>query len=322
MQDKLYAQDRWSVLLVFQAMDAAGKDGAIKHVMSGVNPQGCQVFSFKQPSAEELDHDFLWRYAPMSCPSAGRIGIFNRSYYEEVLVVRVHPEILDAQKLPASVVHPRTSGRRRVTKTSTATSGTLTKRRGHPQVLSPRLEGGAATAVPESARTSPDKNWKFSLADTEERNRWDDYQTAYEEAIPATPPPRTRRGSSSPPITSGSPGWSLQGAAIDARGLRAGLIPRWTPTKRAELKLVVELEPEVGAQGQAGKKAPGRPSRASGASEGKKGKKGKQGKGSGAMRQSMVAARSGRRRLAQRDSRTAHRAVGTEGRGATTGRFS
>ena len=105
-QDKLYAQDRWSLLLVFQAMDAAGKDGTIKHVMSGVNPQGCQVFSFKQPSQEELDHDFLWRYA-IRMPERGRIGIFNRSYYEEVLVVRVHEDNLKRQKLPASLVDKR-----------------------------------------------------------------------------------------------------------------------------------------------------------------------------------------------------------------------
>ena len=106
LQDMLYAQDRWAVLLVFQAMDAAGKDGAIKHVMSGVNPQGCQVFSFKAPSSEELDHDFLWR-TTRCLPERGRIGIFNRSYYEEVLIVRVHREILQAQKLPAQAVTPR-----------------------------------------------------------------------------------------------------------------------------------------------------------------------------------------------------------------------
>ena len=103
LQDKLYAQDRWAILLIFQAMDAAGKDGAIKHVMSGVNPQGCQVYSFKQPSAEELDHDFLWR-TNKCIPERGRIGIFNRSYYEEVLVVRVHKEMLEREKMPPSLV--------------------------------------------------------------------------------------------------------------------------------------------------------------------------------------------------------------------------
>src|SRR5688500_810970 len=105
MQDMLYAHNRWSVLLIFQAMDAAGKDGAIKHVMSGVNPQGCQVYSFKSPSTEDLDHDYLWRCA-RCLPERGRIGIFNRSYYEETLVVRVHPEILQRQRLPPELVHP------------------------------------------------------------------------------------------------------------------------------------------------------------------------------------------------------------------------
>src|SRR5271156_1012399 len=103
LQDKLYAQDRWAVLLIFQAMDAAGKDGAIKHVMSGVNPQGCQVFSFKVPSSEDLDHDFLWR-TMQRLPERGRIGIFNRSYYEEVLIVRVHPEVLKSERVPASLL--------------------------------------------------------------------------------------------------------------------------------------------------------------------------------------------------------------------------
>ena len=117
LQDKLYAQDRWAVLLIFQAMDAAGKDGTIKHVMSGVNPQGCQVYSFKVPSPEELDHDFLWR-TTKCLPERGRIGIFNRSYYEEVLVVRVHPEFLERQKLPPRLV-TRTSG-----STATRTSPT------------------------------------------------------------------------------------------------------------------------------------------------------------------------------------------------------
>ena len=182
-QDKLYAQDRWAVLLVFQAMDAAGKDGTIKHVMSGVNPQGCQVFSFKQPSAEELDHDFLWR-AAKCLPERGRIGIFNRSYYEEVLVVRVHQELLQAQKLP-----PRLAGR---------------------HIWKERLEDIAAyerylarngiaivkfflhVSREEQKRRfmerldEPEKNWKFSAADVGERAHWDAYMKAYEEAIRAT----------------------------------------------------------------------------------------------------------------------------------------
>ena len=122
MQDKLYAQDRWSVLLIFQAMDAAGKDGTIKHVMSGVNPQGCEVASFKAPSSEELDHDYLWRCMPY-CPNRGHIGIFNRSYYEEVLVVRVHPEILKAAEAAAASWSRSASGRS-ATRTSTTSSAT------------------------------------------------------------------------------------------------------------------------------------------------------------------------------------------------------
>src|SRR6478752_9359585 len=179
-QEKLYAQDEWAVLLIFQAMDAAGKDGVIKHVMSGLNPQACQVFSFKQPSAEELDHDFLWR-SNRCLPERGRIGIFNRSYYEEVLVVRVHPEFLDAQKLPGSVV-----------------SKDIWKERYEDINCYERYLSRNGVAVRKfflhvskeeqrqrflSRLQVADKNWKFSLADTKERNRWDDYQSAYEEAI-------------------------------------------------------------------------------------------------------------------------------------------
>jgi PPK2 family polyphosphate:nucleotide phosphotransferase len=183
LQEKLYAQDRWAVLLVFQAMDAAGKDGAIKHVMSGVNPQGCQVFSFKAPTAEDLDHDFLWRTAKC-LPERGRIGIFNRSYYEEVLVVRVHPEILAKQKLPASVVtkkiwkerhediaaHERYLARNGVAivKFFLHVSRAEQKRR-----FLERLD-------------RPEKNWKFSSADAKERGHWKDYMRAYEEMIQAT----------------------------------------------------------------------------------------------------------------------------------------
>ena len=152
LQDKLYAQDRWAVLLVFQAMDAAGKDGTIKHVMSGVNPQGCQVYSFKAPSAEELDHDFLWR-TTKALPERGRIGIFNRSYYEEVLVVRVHPEILDGQHMPPSLVTKDIWKER--FEDINAFERYLT-RNGvvDPQVLPPRLEGGAEAALPEPPRSS------------------------------------------------------------------------------------------------------------------------------------------------------------------------
>jgi PPK2 family polyphosphate:nucleotide phosphotransferase len=186
LQEKLYAQDKWAVLLIFQAMDAAGKDGAIKHVMSGVNPQGCQVFSFKAPTSEEIDHDFLWRTA-RCLPERGRIGIFNRSYYEEVLVVRVHPEILGKQKLPPKLVsrriwdqrfediaaHERYLARNGVCirKFFLHVSKAEQKRR-----FLERLE-------------RPEKNWKFSSADAKERGYWKAYQRAYEDMIRATAAP-------------------------------------------------------------------------------------------------------------------------------------
>jgi PPK2 family polyphosphate:nucleotide phosphotransferase len=182
-QDMLYAQDRWSLLLMFQAMDAAGKDGTIKHVMSGVNPQGCQVFSFKQPSSEELDHDYLWRYM-RSLPERGRIGIFNRSYYEEVLVVRVHQELLAAQKLPPKLVTKKIWKER------------LEDIAGFERYLS---RNGVVVLkfflhVSRQAQKErfmerldqPEKNWKFSPADVKERGHWDAYMKAYEEAIRAT----------------------------------------------------------------------------------------------------------------------------------------
>jgi PPK2 family polyphosphate:nucleotide phosphotransferase len=188
LQDELYAQDRRSLLLVFQAMDAAGKDGTIKHVMSGVNPQGVQVNSFKRPSEEELDHDYLWR-TWRALPERGRIGIFNRSYYEEVLVVRVHREILAAQKLPPQC---------------------LTKR-----IFDDRLRdiahfedylGRNGTRVlkfflhvsPEEQKKrfleridEPEKNWKFAAGDVKERAHWNDYMAAYEDAIRATATPQS-----------------------------------------------------------------------------------------------------------------------------------
>ena len=180
LQDMLYAQDRWSVLLIFQAMDAAGKDGAIKHVMSGINPQGCQVFSFKGPSAEDLDHDYLWRC--MKClPERGRIGIFNRSYYEETLVVRVHPEFLRGQKLPAELGGKKIWENRykdiRSFERYLARNGTLI------------LKFFLNVSKDEQKKRflarldDPDKNWKFSPNDAKERGFWDDYMKAYEETI-------------------------------------------------------------------------------------------------------------------------------------------
>jgi PPK2 family polyphosphate:nucleotide phosphotransferase len=182
-QDMLYAQDCWSLLLVFQAMDAAGKDGTIKHVMSGVNPQGCQVFSFKQPSREDLDHDFMWRY--VKClPERGRIGIFNRSYYEEVLVVRVHEEILKRQRLPPQSVSKRIWDERLADiahfENYLSRQGTIilkfflhVSRAEQKKRFMQRLE-------------RPQKHWKFSSADIRERGFWDDYMYAFEEAIRAT----------------------------------------------------------------------------------------------------------------------------------------
>ena len=182
-QDMLYAQDRWSLLLVFQAMDAAGKDSTIKHVMSGVNPQGCQVFSFKQPSSEELDHDFMWRYV-QHLPERGRIGIFNRSYYEEVLVVRVHPEILKAQKLPAPLVGKGIWDERLA---DIAHFEDYATRQGT-KILKFFLHVSHKEQNKRFLKRldEPDKNWKFSASDVKERKFWNDYMHAFEEAIGAT----------------------------------------------------------------------------------------------------------------------------------------
>ena len=182
-QDMLYAQDRWSLLLVFQAMDAAGKDGTIKHVMSGVNPQGCQVFSFKQPSSEELDHDFMWRYVRY-LPERGRIGIFNRSYYEEVLVVRVHPELLERQKLPPPLVSKRIWDERLA---DIAHFEDYATRQGT-KILKFFLHVSRKEQKKRFIERldEPEKNWKFSASDVQERKFWSDYMHAFEEAIAAT----------------------------------------------------------------------------------------------------------------------------------------
>jgi len=182
-QEKLYAQDRHSLLLLFQAMDAAGKDSTIRHVMSGVNPQGCQVFSFKQPSMEELDHDYLWRY--QKClPERGRIGIFNRSYYEEVLVVRVHEELLARQKLPPGLVS-RDIWKERLDDIAgferyLARQGTTVLK------FFLHVSRGEQKRRFLERLEHPEKNWKFSPADIGERARWDDYMAAYEDAIRRT----------------------------------------------------------------------------------------------------------------------------------------
>jgi PPK2 family polyphosphate:nucleotide phosphotransferase len=178
LQEKLYADDRWAVLLIFQAMDAAGKDSTIKHVMSGVNPLGCQVFAFKAPSTEELDHDFLWRTS-RCLPERGRIGIFNRSYYEEVLAVRVHPELLKAQRLPTVTndiwkerLEDINAHERHLARNGTAIRKFFlnVSREEQKKRFLERLD-------------RPEKNWKFSTADVQERQHWDEYMSAYEDMI-------------------------------------------------------------------------------------------------------------------------------------------
>ncbi len=180
LQEKLYAHDRWSVLLIFQGMDAAGKDSAVEHVMSGINPQGCQVFSFKQPTSKELDHDFMWR-SSISLPERGRIGIFNRSYYEELLVVRVHPEVLAQERIPPELV-TKNIWRERFEDISAfekylARNGTLI------------LKFFLNVSKEEQRKRfldridDPSKNWKFSLGDIAERKLWDKYHAAYQDLI-------------------------------------------------------------------------------------------------------------------------------------------
>lgn len=180
LQDMLYAQDRWAVLLIFQAMDAAGKDGAIKHVMSGVNPQGCQVFSFKAPTSEDLDHDYLWR-CMKALPERGRIGIFNRSYYEEVLVVKVHPEFLAGQKVPEELISKNVWDQRykdiRNFEKYLSHNGVVIRKfflhvshKEQKKRFMERIE-------------NPEKNWKLSAGDAKERGYWKDYMNAYEDMI-------------------------------------------------------------------------------------------------------------------------------------------
>ena len=183
LQDKLYAQDKWAVLLIFQAMDAAGKDGAIKHVLSGINPQGCQVYSFKSPSSEDLDHDYLWR-CMKDLPNRGQIGIFNRSYYEEVLVVRVHPEFLAKQKLPPKLVGKNIWEERfediRNFEQYLSRNGVVV-RKFFLNVSKKEQKRRFLDRIDD-----PQKNWKFSSNDAAERDFWDDYMEAYEEMIQET----------------------------------------------------------------------------------------------------------------------------------------
>ena len=184
LQNLLYAHDRYAILFIFQAMDAAGKDSVIKHVMSGVNPQGCEVFSFKHPSAEELEHDFLWR-TTRCLPERGRIGIFNRSYYEEVLVVRVHPDILRGEALPAELVNEKTIWDDRYRSINDLES--------HLSRNGTRILKFFLHVSKEEQRKrflarldDPEKNWKFSVGDLAERALWKEYMTAYQECLRAT----------------------------------------------------------------------------------------------------------------------------------------
>jgi len=232
LQDRLYAQDRWSVLLIFQAMDAAGKDGAIEHVFSGVNPQGCQVTSFKAPSSEELDHDYLWRCS-RALPERGRIGIFNRSYYEEVLVVRVHEEILAAQKLPASLVGKKL-WRQRYEDIANferylARNGTLILK------FFLNLSRGEQKKRFLARIDDPDKNWKFELGDVRERGHWAEYMSAYEDMIRATATPQAPWY-----VIPADNKWftrlSLASAIVDAIGALDLDYPRLERQQRAALK--------------------------------------------------------------------------------------
>ena len=186
LQDRLYAQDRWAVLLIFQALDAAGKDGTIKHVMSGLNPQGCEVHPFKSPSLEELDHDFMWRTSRL-LPRRGHIGIFNRSYYEEVLIVRVHPEILAAQHLPPDLVGKRLWDERYgdiVNFERYLSRQGVVIRKFFLHVSKEEQKARFLKRLEE-----PEKYWKFSIGDVHERQHFDDYMRAYEQAIRATATP-------------------------------------------------------------------------------------------------------------------------------------
>ena len=246
-QEILYAQDKWAVLLIFQAMDAAGKDGAIRHVMSGVNPQGCQVFSFKGPSAEELDHDFLWR-SVKRLPERGRIGIHNRSYYEEVLVARVHPEILTHQKLPTPLVTEKVWDNRyesiRDFERHLARNGTVIRK----FFLHVSKEEQKKRFL--ERLNQPEKNWKFSTADARERGFFDDYMKAYEDTIRATATPEAPWF-----VIPADNKWftRLTVAAVIANALdNLDLYyPKMTPAKEKDLK---EARRMLTAEGKNGKK--------------------------------------------------------------------
>jgi PPK2 family polyphosphate:nucleotide phosphotransferase len=231
LQEKLYAQDRWGVLLIFQALDAAGKDGAIKHVMSGINPQGCQVFSFKQPSSEDLDHDFLWRNL-IRLPERGRIGIFNRSYYEEVLVVRVHPELLEKQQIPDALVTKRIWKER--FEDINAFERYLARNGYAIRKFFLHLSKKEQAKRFEKRLDEPEKQWKFSLGDLRERERWKDYAAAYEDAIRHTATPYAP-WVVVPADKKWFARWVVAATVIDALEELDLAFPKVTPEKRKEL---------------------------------------------------------------------------------------
>jgi len=237
MQEKLYAQDRWALLVILQAMDTAGKDGVIKHVMSGVNPQGCEVFSFKAPSSEELNHDYLWR-TQKCVPERGRIGIFNRSYYEEVLAVRVHPEFLQAQKLPPSLVTKQVWEERFAD--INAYERYLTRNGILVRKFFLHLSKGEQKKRFLKRLEDSKRNWKFSAADMKERGFWKDYQRAYEEMIRQTSPTHAPWY-----VVPADNKWFTRlvvaSAIIDALNSLDLAFPAVDKAKRKELKAVREL---------------------------------------------------------------------------------
>ena len=232
LQEKLYAQDRWSLLLIFQAMDAAGKDGTIKHVMSGINPQGCEVFSFKAPSTLELDHDYLWR-ANLALPERGRIGIFNRSYYEELLVVRVHKDLLKKEKLPDQLVTKHLWKERfediRAYERYLSRNGVVIRK------FFLHLSKSEQKKRFVARLDDPAKNWKFSADDLKERAFWDDYQDAYENVIRET----STRHSPWYVVPADNKWFThlvVAGAIIDALDSLGLTLPELTDDQRAVLK--------------------------------------------------------------------------------------
>jgi PPK2 family polyphosphate:nucleotide phosphotransferase len=247
LQVKLYAQDHWGLLLIFQAMDAAGKDSTIKHVMSGVNPQGCQVFSFKAPSDEDLDHDYLWR-CMKALPERGRIGIFNRSYYEEVLVVRVHPELLKAQRIPPALVTNRIWKERYAD--INGMESYLSRNGIAIRKFFLHVSRGEQRKRFLERLEEPDKNWKFSVADARERKHWDDYMAAYEQMIRHT-------SSKQAPwfVVPADNKWFTRlvvaAAVIDALEDMDLVYPKIGAEKRKELQTVREI---LEGEGKAGKK--------------------------------------------------------------------